>query len=97
METDPKSRYYDAGGIELIEIIRAKLTPEQFRGYLLGNAIKYSGRLNFKGSPERDAEKLAYYSKWLNEEMKCNDTKTQTTSETAGGHHPEMIFMALDK
>lgn len=80
---DPKSRHYDAGGIELIEVIRAKLTPEQFRGYLLGNAIKYSGRLNFKGSPERDSEKLAYYTKWLKEDFeKCKDTQDLTMSQT---------------
>lgn len=62
---DPNSRYYDAGGIETIDIIKAKLTPEQLKGYLLGNVIKYSSRLNFKGSAVRDAEKLNFYSTWL--------------------------------
>lgn len=62
---DPNSRYYDVGGIETIEVIKAKLTPEQLKGYLLGNIIKYSCRLNFKGSAERDAEKLKFYSNWL--------------------------------
>lgn len=62
MSRDPKSTYYDAGGIETLDVIKAKLTPEQYRGYLLGNAIKYACRLNFKGSAERDAEKLAVYS-----------------------------------
>jgi len=64
-EVDPNSRYYDAGGIETIEVIKSKLTPEQLKGYLLGNIIKYSCRLNFKGSAERDAEKLKFYSNWL--------------------------------
>lgn len=67
MSHDPKSTHYDAGGIETLDIIRAKLTPEQYRGYLLGNVIKYSTRLNFKGTPERDAEKAALYAKWLAE------------------------------
>jgi hypothetical protein len=62
MSKDPKSTYYDAGGIETIEVIRAKLTPEQFEGWLLGNVIKYSCRLNFKGSAARDAEKCAVYA-----------------------------------
>lgn len=67
MAIDKKSSYYDQGGIETIKIIKAKLTPEQYQGYLLGNIIKYSTRLNWKGSPERDAEKLVVYSKQLQE------------------------------
>lgn len=62
MSKAPKSTYYDAGGIETLDVIKAKLTPEQYRGYLLGNTIKYACRLNFKGSAERDAEKLAVYA-----------------------------------
>lgn len=65
MSTDPMAEYYDAGGIETIEIIRAKLTPEQFRGYLLGNLLKYACRMNFKGCPGRDAEKAGQYAGWL--------------------------------
>jgi len=30
MSVDPESSYYDAGEIETIDIIKAKLTPEQF-------------------------------------------------------------------
>ena len=67
MSIDEKSSYYDAGGIETISIIKAKLTKEQFEGYLLGNVIKYSCRFNHKGCPERDAEKIANYSKILSE------------------------------
>jgi len=67
MAHDIKSTYYDAGGIETIEVIRAKLTPQQLEGYYLGNVIKYSSRLNFKGRAQRDAEKLARYSRWLDE------------------------------
>jgi len=67
MALDGKSTHYDAGGIETLNIIRAKLTPEQYNGYLLGNAIKYTCRLNFKGSPGRDAEKAANYLRWLAE------------------------------
>jgi len=62
---DKKSRYYDAGGIETLDIIRAKLTPEQYEGFLMGNAIKYLCRANFKENRDRDIEKAATYSKWL--------------------------------
>ena len=65
MSIDPKSSYYDEGGIEVIKIIKAKLTSEQLEGYILGNAIKYACRLNFKGSKDRDIEKLAVYSEQL--------------------------------
>ena len=65
---DNKANYYDAGGIESLDIIRAKLTPEQYKGWLLGNIIKYSNRANFKGVFERDIEKINNYSKWLKEE-----------------------------
>lgn len=65
---DPKSRYYDAGGIEVINIIRAKLTPEQFTGYCLGNVLKYICRANHKGDSARDLEKAAIYLEWARKE-----------------------------
>jgi len=65
---DNKANYYDAGGIESLDIIRAKLTQEQYKGWLLGNIIKYSNRANFKGVFERDIEKINNYSQWLKEE-----------------------------
>lgn len=70
MSKDPKSTYYDQGGIETLEIIRAKLTSEQFRGYVLGNIIKYACRLNWKGQEERDVEKVHNYSSFLMEQGK---------------------------
>lgn len=69
---DPASRYYDAGGIEVQEIIRAKLTPEQYQGFCLGNIIKYSCRANFKGSFERDVEKVKFYHMFLSETVKIS-------------------------
>jgi hypothetical protein len=64
---DPKSTYYDAGGIETLDVIKAKLTPQQYVGYLLGNLIKYSCRANFKGQADRDKEKIAHYADALQE------------------------------
>jgi len=64
---DPQSRHYDHGGIETLDIIRAKLTPEQYQGFLLGNVIKYSCRANFKGNFERDMEKAGFYNRFLRE------------------------------
>ncbi len=47
---DPKANYYDAGGINTLAIIKARVTPEQFEGYLLGSALKYLNRANHKYS-----------------------------------------------
>ena len=62
MSIDDKSTYYDAGGIESIDILRAKLTPDQFTGFCIGNAIKYLTRCNFKHDDmARDLEKAGAY------------------------------------
>jgi hypothetical protein len=81
MSVDKKSWYYDAGGIETINVIKAKLTPEQFKGYLLGNLIKYSSRANFKGSFERDIEKVVIYSGLLDKEK---DREAEAPKEKHG-------------
>ena len=70
MAIDKKSTYYDAGGIEVLDVIRAKLTGDQFMGYLLGNLIKYTLRLNYKGDACRDSEKITNYSKQLCKHLK---------------------------
>ena len=72
---DPKSRYYDAGGLETLDIIKAKLTPEQFRGFLLGNIIKYSCRANYKGSFDRDIEKIKFYGAAIFDTLISEDSK----------------------
>lgn len=54
MSIDPKANYYDAGGIETMAIIRAKLTAEQFEGFLIGNILKYISRINYKSASLRD-------------------------------------------
>ena len=59
--------YYDAGDIETIKIIKAKLTKEQYVGFLLGNVIKYSSRFNWKGCASQDCAKITKYSQWLGE------------------------------
>jgi len=57
--------HYTTGGIETINFIEAKLSPEEFRGYLKGNVLKYSSRLGHKGDVKTDAGKLAWYSSRL--------------------------------
>jgi len=52
--------HYTQGGIECIDAIRAALTPEEFRGFCKGNAIKYSWREKHKGGNE-DLKKAGWY------------------------------------
>ena len=66
MSVDDKASYYDAGGIEVIDIIRAKLSEEGFKGYLQGNIIKYACRAGHKPDCfKRDIEKIATYARLL--------------------------------
>lgn len=53
--------HYTTGGIEAIDYLRAKLTPEEFRGFLLGNCLKYLSRAGRKGDRAVDLEKAAWY------------------------------------
>ena len=59
--------HYKVGGIETIDFIQAKLTPEEFKGYLLGNVLKYASRAGHKDNAVQDAGKLAWYANKLAE------------------------------
>jgi len=61
--------HYTAGGMEVIDILRAKLTTAQFEGYLLGNVLKYLFRYQLKGSPKEDLGKARVYLDWLIKEV----------------------------
>ena len=55
-----KPPHYQGDGIECIDAIQAALTPEEFRGYCKGNALKYIWREKHKGG-EQDLHKAAWY------------------------------------
>lgn len=52
--------YQSEAGIECIDAIRAALTPEEFRGFAKGNALKYLWREKHKGGAE-DLRKARWY------------------------------------
>lgn len=52
--------HYKVGGMEVIDILQAKLTPEQFEGFLLGNVFKYAFRYRHKNGTE-DLQKSQWY------------------------------------
>lgn len=61
--------HYTRGDIEVIDIIK-QLTQgyEPFEAYLVGNAIKYLARANFKENKRRDLEKTQWHINKLLEE-----------------------------
>lgn len=61
--------HYTDGGIEVIDFLQAKLTKEEFIGYLKGNALKYGARMGKKDSPATDAGKMAWYASKLRDTL----------------------------
>ncbi|SOD42361.1 DUF3310 domain-containing protein [Nitrosovibrio sp. Nv4] len=53
------SHYKDMGAFQPWEVLRAWLTPEEFRGYMKGTAIAYLAREQSKGGFQ-DIEKAAH-------------------------------------
>ena len=68
-DKDPVNQpaHYTSGTIECIDYIESCLGPEQFKGWLRGNIIKYQHRYQFKGKPLEDLKKIEFYLKKLQE------------------------------
>lgn len=57
--------HYNQGNIECIDALEEILTPEQFKGFLKGNAFKYLWREEEK-SKITDIEKMKWYlDRWI--------------------------------
>ena len=52
--------HYTFGGIETIDYLKAKLSPEEFAGFCRGNVLKYVSRAMKKGGQE-DLRKARWY------------------------------------
>lgn len=59
--------YTQPGKAETISIIEECLSPEEYRGYLKGQIVKYLCRMEHKLDPATDAGKLAWYARELEE------------------------------
>jgi len=57
--------HYNHAGIECIEAIEAALTPEEFKGYLKGNVMKYISRAGKKDATLQELNKAKTYLQWL--------------------------------
>lgn len=53
--------HYTAGGIECIDYLKAKLSREEFKGFLRGNVVKYLSRAGLKSNELEDLKKAAWY------------------------------------
>jgi hypothetical protein len=58
--------------IEPWEVMEAVLTPEEFRGFLKGNVIKYALRDGRKDGAMHDADKARHYMMKLAEVQRGN-------------------------
>jgi len=75
-DADPVNHpdHYTVGGIETIDFIEAKLSPEEFAGYCRGNMLKYIARAGHKDDAGQDMRKALWYGeRWL----RARDASTQ--------------------
>ena len=61
-----------------IEIMQTLMTPEQFKGFLWGNVIKYSLRCGQKDEPVKEMQKVAQYATWY---VEASEGKTINPKE----------------
>lgn len=61
-QTDPiNPQHYKQYAVEVIDLIQQALTPEEFKGYLKGNMLKYRFRAGYKKDREEDLKKSNWY------------------------------------
>jgi hypothetical protein len=57
--------YYEKSAMQPLEVMQRIMTAEQFKGFLLGNCIKYRMRCENKGQRDSDMYKARQYAYWL--------------------------------
>ena len=67
--------HYTVGGYEALDVIKAKLSPEEYRGYCKGNILKYIMRSNYKGHHDTDCDKAQYYAQELSNALETKEVK----------------------
>jgi hypothetical protein len=67
--------HYTNGGIECIDYLKAKLSPEEFAGFCRGNALKYLSRAGVKGDAVEDFRKAEWYLRRLIQELGGSDAQ----------------------
>jgi len=61
----PPVDHYNRGVIQPIDFMESHFTPDEYRGHLKGQVIKYISRYRYKGTPIADLAKAQTYILWL--------------------------------
>lgn len=61
--------HYKIGGIEAIDVLKAKLSTEEFEGYLKGTLMKYMMRAGHKDDKLQDLKKAQWFMNKLVQEI----------------------------
>lgn len=64
---DYHDKHYTECLVEPIVLMQAVMTKEQFKGFLIGNALKYRLRAGHKEDAQKDIDKALRYEQWLKE------------------------------
>lgn len=66
----PKHYKLPGLNIESVDVLRSVLTPEEFKGFCRGNALKYLIRAGRKDNELQDIKKAGVYIEWLIDTIK---------------------------
>lgn len=66
----PKHYKLHGLNIESVDVLRSVLTPEEFKGFCRGNALKYLIRAGRKDNELQDIKKAGVYIEWLIDTIK---------------------------
>ena len=61
--------HYGPKGLQVLDALPVWMTPEEYRGFLRGNVIKYTARLGKKDDAVQDAKKARHYLDLLIESL----------------------------
>lgn len=62
--TADDATHYQLSAMQPLQIMQTLMSPDEFRGFLLGNAIKYLARKDYKGQYDSDVNKARQYLYW---------------------------------
>lgn len=85
--------HYTVGGIETIDYMVAKATPEELRGYLRLSVIKYLSRVGHKDDALQEYKKAQVFLGWLVNHLETgqirpkNETHTETVSASQSPYY----------
>ena len=60
--------HYNRTSVEVIDTLRGMLTDDEYRGFLIGNVVKYISRYSLKNGIE-DIKKAKYYLNLLEKDL----------------------------